>query len=114
MDTSFSLWKQVMAGDKEALAYMVEYCEYDVLVLEQVYEKIVKFVPSKTHAGVQNGGPKWSCPHCGSTKLVRNGTDVTRAGTEFQKMKCKSCSKCYRITTKQYSKYLEHKLRTSG
>jgi len=113
MDTSFNLWKQVMAGDKDALAYMVEYCEYDVLVLEKVYEKIVKFVPAKTHAGVIDGGAKWSCPHCGSTHLVRNGTDVTRAGTESQKMRCKSCGGNYRITTKQYAKFLEYKIKNN-
>ena len=113
MDTSFSLWKNVMKGDQEALDYMVEYCEYDVLVLERVYEKVIGFVPLKTHAGVLKGGDKWSCPNCGGIDLVRNGTDVTRAGTESQKMKCKSCNRSYRITTKQYSKFLEFKLKNN-
>jgi DNA polymerase elongation subunit (family B) len=111
MDTSFDLWKRVMAGEEKALDYMVEYCEYDVFVLEEVYHKIQKLVPHKVHAGVVDGGPKWSCPNCGSKKVVRNGTHTTTTGQQKQKMTCRGCKKSYRITTLQYSKFLEYRLK---
>jgi predicted RNA-binding Zn-ribbon protein involved in translation (DUF1610 family) len=113
--TEYGLWTKVMDGDKQALLDMVEYCEYDVLVLEKVYQAIIGLVPLKSHAGVIKGGKdfKFSCPNCGSVKVVRNGTDVTVAGTESQKMQCKSCKRCYRISTKVYSKFLEYRLKNN-
>lgn len=40
---------------------MIDYCEQDVVLLQQVYEKIIGVVPLKSHAGVIKGGSKWSC-----------------------------------------------------
>tara|TARA_R100001460_G_scaffold14262_1_gene31998 strand:+ start:2618 stop:3376 length:759 start_codon:yes stop_codon:yes gene_type:complete len=107
------LWQNIVFGDASRMNEMIDYCEQDVVLLQQIYEKIVKVVPEKTHVGVVNGGPKWSCPHCGGMTVIRNGTDVTRAGTESQKMQCKSCKKCYRISTKVYSKYLEYRMKNN-
>ena len=107
------LWQNIVFGDASRMNEMIDYCEQDVILLQQIYEKIVKVVPEKTHVGVVNGGPKWSCPHCGGMTVIRNGTDVTRAGTESQKMQCKSCKKCYRISTKVYSKYLEYRMKNN-
>lgn len=111
IETTYGLWKDVMQGNKEALDHMVKYCEQDVILLQQVYEFIQGVVPQKTHAGVINGGEKWSCPSCGSVDVVRNGTDVTPQGTKKQKMKCNSCGRGYRVTGLQYTKYLEYKIK---
>ena len=105
------LWQNIVFGDASRMDEMIDYCEQDVLLLQQIYEKIIGVVPIKTHVGVVNGGDKWSCPNCGSVHVRRNGTDVTRGGTEQQKMQCKSCKRCYRITTKQYTKFLEYKIK---
>lgn len=105
------LWQNIVFGDASRMDEMIAYCEQDVVLLQEIYEKIIGVVPIKTHVGVVEGGPKWSCPNCGGIKVVRNGTDVTRAGTESQKMQCKSCKRCYRISTKVYSKYLEYKIK---
>jgi hypothetical protein len=102
------LWEDIVFGKGKRMDEMIKYCEQDVLLLQRVYEKIIGVVPLKTHVGVTNGGEKWSCPYCGSTTLVRNGTDVSAAGTRKQKMQCKSCKRSYRITGKQYTHYLEY------
>lgn len=106
-----SLWQNIVFGEADRMDEMIAYCEQDVVLLQKIYEKIIGIVPLKTHVGVTKGGPKWSCPNCGSKTIIRNGTDITRAGTESQKMQCKSCKRCYRVTTKQYSKFLEYKIK---
>jgi DNA polymerase III epsilon subunit-like protein len=105
------LWQNVCFGDGSRLQEMVEYCEQDVYLLEKVYNKIKGATPYDTHVGVLNGGPKWSCPSCGSKNLIRNGTHVTKTGQQRQKMQCKDCERSYRITTLQYAKFLEHQLK---
>ena len=105
------LWQNIVFGDGSRMEEMIDYCEQDVVLLQQVYEKIIGVVPLKSHAGVIKGGSKWSCPNCGSVDIIRNGTHVTTTGTEKQKMQCKSCKRCYRISTKQYSKFLEYKIK---
>lgn len=107
------LWENICFGDASMMPEMVKYCEQDVRLLERVYHHIQKMVPVNIHVGVQQGKPKWSCPNCGSQKVVRNGTDVSRTGVQKQKMICRGCGKAYRITTLAYAKYLEWKIRTN-
>ncbi len=45
--TEFSLWKDVMKGDAAALANMVTYCQQDVRLLEQVYNKLKPYMYEK-------------------------------------------------------------------
>lgn len=105
------LWENVCFGDASMLTDMVTYCEQDVVLLENVWDKIKGVVPMNTHAGVVKGGPKWSCPNCGSESIKRNGTDVTTSGTEKQKMRCLSCKRCYRISGRQYILYLKSRMK---
>ena len=44
INTSYDLWtKIVLSNDKQALKDMVKYCEQDVNLLEQVYNKLIKY-----------------------------------------------------------------------
>lgn len=46
--TGYDLWKSiVLENNKQAMNTMVDYCENDVLILEDVYTKLQKFVPEK-------------------------------------------------------------------
>ena len=109
--TPDGMWQNVCFGDGSMMPEMIKYCEQDVMLLERVYLHMQNLVPNNTHVGVIQGQPKWSCPNCGSQQVVRNGTDTTRSGQQKQKMRCRGCGKAYRITTLQYSKYLECKLK---
>ena len=106
------LWKNVVFGDGSRLAEMIKYCEGDVVLLEKIYEKIIGVVPLKTHVGVIKGGEPWSCPGCGSSNVIKNGTDVTTTGVEKQKMMCRACRRSYRISGKQYIKFLEFRYKS--
>lgn len=46
--TDYDLWKDIVLGhSKEAMTKMVDYCKQDVVLLEQVYEKLQKYSPVK-------------------------------------------------------------------
>ncbi len=47
-ETSYSLWKDIVLGNcKKSMDTMVEYCINDVKILQEVHEKINKYVPEK-------------------------------------------------------------------
>ncbi len=48
LETGFDLWKRILLdNDKEALSKMVTYCENDIKILEDVYNKLQKYSPKK-------------------------------------------------------------------
>ena len=99
MDTGgFGLWKEVMQGDKGALAKMVDYCEQDVRVLERVYVEMENYLKSTFHYGVQHGGWKHHCPRCGSENTKRDKVRTTSAGTVKVQMKCNDCHKFFTMS----------------
>jgi hypothetical protein len=87
----FRLWKSVMDGDRKALKQMVEYCEQDVRLLEQVHQKLQPYSKHRTHVGVLAGGFKHHCPKCGSDDTARNKKKVTAMGTAQVQMVCNTC-----------------------
>lgn len=110
IETDYSLWKKVVLNnDKEALDYMVKYCDHDVVVLEDVYHRIKSYIKPETHAGVTIGKAKHSCPNCGSehTELVKNVT--TRTGGIQRLMECGSCGTDFKISNNVYMSKHEDK-----
>lgn len=100
----FQLWKDVMTGDKKALAKMVEYCENDVVLLQDVWERMKNYVPHKTSIrGQEQDLPKYCCPECGNKNVYLNKTRSTAMGTIQRDMHCKTgCGKYFRISNKSY------------
>lgn len=46
--TDHTLWRDItLNNDKAALTRMVDYCKGDVVLLERIYQKLQKFVPTK-------------------------------------------------------------------
>ena len=102
----FSMWVKCLSGDEEALNTMVEYCQQDVVLLEDVFHALEHYIKPNTHAGVHNGLPKWSCPICASEDIEMVKTDVTQKGTISRVVKCKECGQVYNISNKSYMDYL--------
>jgi DNA polymerase elongation subunit (family B) len=102
----FSMWVDVMNGDKKALDDMVRYCEGDVVVLEDVYHTIKHYVLNNTHAGVITGNFKHSCPQCGNEDAVLLKNNVTAKGTIKRLMECDSCEYVYEISNTAYKNTL--------
>lgn len=84
----FQLWKDCLAGKKDAWKKMVKYCAGDVKLLEQVYYLLAPFSPSLPNFGAYMDGPV--CARCGSTNLIKQGFAYTNL-SKFQRWQCKDC-----------------------
>jgi len=111
IETTFGLWKDVVLGnDRQKLAQMARYNKRDVVLLEQVYDRMAAHVAPKTHVGVLNGHDKWTCAYCGSEDAIVSKTRrVTAAGAVQKQMLCRSCGRYYSVSQKAYIEYLEAK-----
>jgi predicted PolB exonuclease-like 3'-5' exonuclease len=97
------LWDDIiLRKDEKAMEKMLEYCDHDVVLLEDVYRTISSYIKPNTHVGKHLGNGKASCPNCGSkdTMLVKNV--FTPTGTLKRKMQCKCCSQDYEISNTAY------------
>lgn len=84
-------WVKAMAGNRDAIRYIIEHCEKDVLVLEQAYEKLRPLIINPPNLNLLNGRPE-NCESCGGPKekIIRSGTHTTRKRIVFR-FKCQIC-----------------------
>jgi DNA polymerase elongation subunit (family B) len=90
--TSFRLWTDCMAGNVPALKEMDAYCRQDVVLLEEVFDRLrpyVKRLPRLVDAG-QFG--QRCCPSCGSAELTPDGVHRTNAST-YARFRCGRCGR---------------------
>lgn len=109
--SGFDMWVQVMKGSKEAMSEMVNYCEGDIIVLEDVFLTMQNYIKANTHVGVINNGFKYSCPCCGAEEIELLKNNVTAMGTIKRLIGCLSCDYKYEISNSSYMNYLKYKLR---
>lgn len=105
----FKMWVKCMQGDKEALKAMIEYCEMDIIVLEDVFYVLENYVKNNTHAGVHNGKMKASCPTCASEDVVLLKNNFTALGTIKRQLECNSCGYDYEISNSAWRTFIEMK-----
>lgn len=106
MHTTFGLWKEIVLNKcQKSLDQMVKYCAKDVILLEQVYNKLRGFVKQKTHEGVMMGRDKWSCPKCASENVVKQRTRISASGTKSHVMKCNSCGGYHNVNDTALESY---------
>lgn len=96
---------------KEALDKMVDYCEQDVILLEDVYHCISPYIYHNTNFAVLKGGHKWHCPECASENVQLSHTDATAMGVIRRHMKCNDCRKFFKISNRTYLHMLENLIR---
>lgn len=88
----FELWLGCLKGDLKAWKEMEKYNKFDVLSLEELYEKLLKF-----HDPIQRKNYKDSIDNhceCGSN-LQKWGYYVTIKG-KYQKYRCTECGRVYK------------------
>ena len=105
----FDLWVKTMKGDKKALQKMVDYCKNDVILLQDVFHELEKYVEVNTHVGVSMGADRWSCVSCGSENVRFNGQLVSKTGMIKFRMRCNKCGKGSNVAGSVYRKFLQHK-----
>ena len=112
--SGFQLWQDVVEGDKEtsdkALNEMIEYCERDVILLEDVFFVLTPFITHNNNFAVLKGGEKWECPDCASGDVKMHHTYTTAMGIVRRNMQCNSCKKQYRVSNKTYMSMLQHSI----
>jgi hypothetical protein len=100
------LWIGCMNGDPESWKMMEEYNIQDVVLLENVYKKLLPWIKGHLNYSVYNGEP--SCPNCGSKRYHKRGHAYTSA-SKFQRYQCQKCGAWWRSnkSEKQQEKFLQ-------
>jgi len=105
----FQMWIDVVENKSiKALEKMIEYCERDVILLEDTYFVLSPFITHNNNFAVLTGGDRWECPECASSDVVKFNEYSTPLGTIRREMKCNNCKKQYKVSNKTYMLMLEH------
>lgn len=93
--TTSDLWEEIVFNNcKKKLKEMVEYCNNDVLILEELYRTIYPYVDHKMNLAVMHRDPS-ICPQCASTNIIKRGFKYLKSGI-FQRYTCNECGHRYR------------------
>lgn len=88
-DTDFTMWVKCMNKDSGAWKQMEVYNKKDVTILEQLYVRLLPWIPNHPDHGLY-GGNKESCPRCGSGHSQRRGFSVS-AAFKYIRFQCQNC-----------------------
>ncbi len=87
----FELWIQCLAGNEEAWAEMKHYNIQDVIVLEQIYERMLPYIDNHPNVVRETEEGVVHCPKCGSTNIQWRGYYYTKMGLCYRKFVCMDC-----------------------
>ena len=89
--SGFGLWLGCLEGKTESWSKMMEYNIQDVIILEELYKKLLPYISNHPNAGLYtDDADTHVCPKCGGTHLQRRGFYFTNAG-KYQRYRCNSC-----------------------
>ena len=92
----FDSWLRAAHGDKRAIAEVVDHCRRDVLVLEQVFDRLRPWLDKEPPRALFTGKQD-ACPSCGSSHIERRGFKVA-ATRLYQQLHCSDCGRWFRST----------------
>lgn len=107
--TDFDLWKDAYMGDDNALTAMTVYNEQDVVLLQEVFDKIKPYVKGLPRLVDPDSPNQYACPTCGSANLIRRGYYRTKA-SNFAKLQCKDCGRYSRMRTAEPFRFITQPL----
>lgn len=109
------MWDKIQFGTqeekKEYLQKMVDYNVQDIVVTEEMFLYLRKYMGHKMHFGTINGEERWTSPASGSKNIELIKTTTTPAGTIQRIMLDKDTDTIYKLTNKQYMAFLEWKIK---
>lgn len=82
-------WIRALGGHKASMNYIVEHCRRDVVVLEEVYNRIRPLILDHPNKNLVKPGE--GCPVCGEDKLQKRGFHLTRT-RKYQRYQCQNCA----------------------
>ena len=107
------MWEKIETGtpaeQKEYMQKMIDYNIGDIVTTEDLYFALRKYMRSPIHIGALDGRAAFTCPECGGDNLELFKTITTAAGTVQRIMVCKDDEVQFKISNRNYTKYLEHK-----
>lgn len=106
----FDMWKECLAGNVDAWNEMEKYNRYDVLSLEELYNKLIPW-ENTVNFNLYHDDECHVCK-CGSVSFYKNGFYYTSAG-KYQKHKCKQCGAEHRDKENLFSKEKRQSLKMS-
>jgi predicted RNA-binding Zn-ribbon protein involved in translation (DUF1610 family) len=86
--TGFDMWKRVMDNDEEAWAEFIDYNVQDVVLTEQMYDRLRPWILNGVNRSVVVNDHV--CPYCGSAHLQRRGSTLTSASS-YWRWQCVEC-----------------------
>jgi len=101
--TTFDLWKRSVQGEAAAIKEMRTYNEQDVVLLEQVFDKLLPYVRNLGRLYDADEENQMMCPTCGGDDLIKRGHYRTQAST-FQRWQCNGCGRYTRSRTAEKDK----------
>jgi len=106
--SGLAMWEAIQYGTKkearEAMELMIDYNVQDIVVTEDVYLRMRKYLKHPIHAGVTMGLERTTCPICGGNNTELFKTTVAPSGTIHRIMRCKEDGHLFKITNSQYLK----------
>lgn len=94
------LWKGCMDKDERSWRLMEKYNKKDVLLLEQVYKRMLPWIKNHPNYGLYTDSDRPVCRNCGSSKVIKKGMEYTAVG-KYQRFKCRDCGTHMRGATLQ-------------
>lgn len=91
------LWVQCMNNDPIAWDQMEEYNKQDVVLLENLYKKLLPWIKHHTNHCLYEES-SLVCPNCGGKHYQKRGFSVTTT-CKYQRYLCKDCGNWFRGTT---------------
>lgn len=99
------LWVKCLKGDPDSLRLMGEYNQQDVIALEQMYLRILAWIPQHPNFNVYTKDNTPVCSNCGSTELTFEGNYYTNVS----KFKSYRCTKCGHVGRGRYTELSREK-----
>lgn len=84
------LWVQCMAGDNDAWADMERYNIQDVVLLEDVYDRMLPWINNHPNHALYVDAGEVICPNCGSNDVIKKGVETTKLMV-YQRYRCNKC-----------------------
>jgi len=86
-----SLWFGCMEGRESDWKVMARYNQRDVRILEKLYVHLRPWITGHPNAGLYKATHRPTCSTCGSTNVVKKGTQYNSTRVSYERYKCNDC-----------------------
>ena len=86
-----SLWYGCMEGKESDWNTMERYNKRDVRILEKLYKYVLPWITGHPNAGLYKPTTRPTCSTCGSTNVVKKGTQYNTTRVSYDRYKCNDC-----------------------